>query len=85
VLISVRDRGIGIKPEVRRRLFEGFYRAADARVRQRRGAGLGLALVKHIVDAHGGSIDVESRLVKGSTFRIFLPENPPKDEQSQPD
>ena len=85
VLISVRDRGIGIKPEVRRRLFEGFYRAADARVRQRRGAGLGLALVKHIVDAHGGSIDVESRLVKGSTFRIFLPENPPEDEQSRPD
>ncbi|MFQ5490408.1 MAG: sensor histidine kinase, partial [Phycisphaerae bacterium] len=62
VLISVQDRGIGIAPEIRRHLFEGFYRAADERVRQRRGAGLGLTLVKHIVDAHGGSIDVESRL-----------------------
>jgi signal transduction histidine kinase len=82
VLISVRDRGIGIKPEVRRRLFEGFYRGSDDLVRQRRGAGLGLALVKHIVDAHGGSVDVESRLVKGSTFRIFLPENPPEDGRS---
>ena len=67
------DRGIGIKPEDRNFLFTGFYRADDERVRRRRGAGLGLALVKHIVDAHGGIVDVESRLVKGSTFRIFLP------------
>ena len=44
-----------------------------------------MALVKHIVDAHGGSIDVESRLVKGSTFRIFLPENPPEDGQGRPE
>jgi len=74
VLISLQDRGIGIPPESRRHLFDGFYRVADDRVRKRRGAGLGLALVKRIVDAHGGSIDVESRLVKGSTFRIFLPQ-----------
>jgi len=73
VLISVRDRGIGIKPEDRARVFDGFFRATDERVRKRRGAGLGLSLVKHIVDAHAGSVDVESRLVKGSTFRIFLP------------
>ncbi len=75
VLISVSDRGIGIKPEDRNHLFTGFYRADDERVRKRRGAGLGLALVKHIVDAHNGLVDVESRLVKGSTFRIFLPTN----------
>ncbi|MCP4245743.1 MAG: HAMP domain-containing histidine kinase [bacterium] len=73
VLIGVHDRGIGIPPEARRFLFDGFYRVSDERVRKRRGAGLGLALVKHIVEVHGGSIDVESRLVKGSTFRIFLP------------
>ena len=73
VLISVHDRGIGIKPEDRARLFEGFFRASDARVREQGGTGLGLGLVKHIVDGHRGSIDVESRLVKGSTFRIFLP------------
>ena len=73
VLISVHDRGIGIQPEDRAHLFEGFFRSPDDRVRQRTGTGLGLALVKHIVDAHGGSLDVESRLVKGSTFRVFLP------------
>ena len=73
VLISVHDRGIGISPEDRRHLFEGFFRADDERVRQRSGTGLGLALLKHFVDAHGGSLDVESRLVKGTTFRIFLP------------
>jgi len=73
VLISVHDRGIGIRPEDRARLFEGFFRSADGRVRERGGTGLGLALVKHIVDGHGGSLDVESRLVRGSTFRIFLP------------
>jgi signal transduction histidine kinase len=73
VLISVHDRGIGIRPEDRARLFDGFFRASAARVRDRGGTGLGLALVKHIVDSHGGLLDVESRLVKGSTFRVFLP------------
>ena len=73
VLISVHDRGIGIRPEDRAYLTEGFYRASDSRVRQQGGTGLGLALVKHIVDTHGGSFYVESRLVKGSTFRVFLP------------
>jgi signal transduction histidine kinase len=74
VLISVHDRGLGIRPEDRARLAEGFFRADDDRVRERAGTGLGLALVRHIVHAHGGSLQVESRLVKGSTFRIFLPE-----------
>lgn len=84
VLISVEDHGIGVRPDVRRHLFEGFYRVADDRVRKRRGAGLGLAVVKHIVDAHGGSVSVESRLVKGSTFRIFLPENQEGDARPMP-
>jgi len=76
VLISVSDRGIGIRPEDRNRLFTDFYRANDERVRARRGAGLGLALVKHIVEGHDGIVDVESRLVKGSIFRVFLPVQP---------
>lgn len=76
VLISVSDRGIGIRPEDRNRLFTDFYRSNDERVRARRGAGLGLALVKHIVEGHDGIVDVESRLVKGSTFRVFLPTQP---------
>ncbi|MEE9297298.1 MAG: HAMP domain-containing sensor histidine kinase [Phycisphaerae bacterium] len=75
VLISIADCGIGISPEDRAHLFDGFFRAADDRVRRTRGTGLGLSVVKHIVQAHGGSIDVESRLVKGSVFRIFLPQS----------
>lgn len=75
VLISVKDSGIGIKPEDRAHLFDGFFRAGDNRVRRVHGAGLGLSVVKHIVEAHGGIVDVESRLVKGTTFRIFLPES----------
>jgi len=75
VQIAVKDNGIGIKPEDRAHLFDGFFRAGDDRVRRVRGAGLGLAVVKHIVEAHGGIVDVESRLVKGTTFRIFLPES----------
>jgi len=80
VLISVEDSGIGIRPEDRQHLFDGFFRADDERVRQKRGAGLGLALVKSVVEAHGGSIDVESRLVKGTAFRIFLPVSAPVEE-----
>ncbi len=75
VMISVTDRGIGIRPADRSHLFDGFFRADDERVRSKRGTGLGLNLVKNIVEAHGGSIDVETRLVKGTTFRIFLPES----------
>ncbi len=75
VLISVADSGIGISPEDRARMFDGFFRANDDRVRKVRGTGLGLSVVKHIVEAHHGSIDVESRLVKGTVFRIFLPES----------
>jgi signal transduction histidine kinase len=77
VLISVSDRGIGISAEDRRHLFEGFYRADDQRVRAATGTGLGLSVVKHIIDAHHGTLDVESRLVKGTIFRIFLPGSPP--------
>lgn len=73
VLLSVHDRGIGISPEDRRHLFEGFFRADNEVVRRRKGTGLGLALVKHIVEAHDASLSVESRLVKGTTFRVFFP------------
>ncbi len=83
VLICVRDRGIGIRPEDRAHLFDGFYRAADERVRRSRGTGLGLTVCKKIVEAHGGCIDVESRLVKGSEFRVFLPEDHDTSEQKE--
>ena len=73
MLISVYDRGIGVKPADRNRIFEGFFRSAQRAVRDRRGTGLGLAMVKHIVTEHGGVVWVEARLVKGTTFRLFLP------------
>ncbi len=87
VLISVHDRGIGIRPEDRAHLFDGFFRASDPRVREEGGAGMGLSLVKHIVDTHNGLLDVESRLVKGSTFRVFLPameQRTPSSDQAVP-
>jgi two-component system phosphate regulon sensor histidine kinase PhoR len=71
VEICVRDQGVGIADEDRRHIFERFYRAHDAGTVV--GAGLGLALVQRIVAAHGGIVDVESRVGQGSTFRVRLP------------
>jgi two-component system phosphate regulon sensor histidine kinase PhoR len=70
---EVRDTGIGMAPEVRDRIFDKFFRAAEARTIEASGLGLGLALVKQIVDAHQGWIEVESEPGQGSTFRVFLP------------
>jgi signal transduction histidine kinase len=71
--ISVVDSGVGIAPAEQRRIFEKFARGAEARRMGVTGAGIGLAMVKHIVDAHRGRIDVESRVDQGSTFTIVLP------------
>lgn len=73
VVIYVKDEGFGIEPKHLDRLFERFYRVDTARSRKLGGTGLGLSIVKHIVQAHGGSIQVESRLGAGSTFTITLP------------
>lgn len=72
-VISVHDRGCGINKKHLSRLFERFYRVDTARSRNLGGSGLGLALVKHIVQIHGGSVSVESIPEKGSTFSIILP------------
>ncbi|MEO0476861.1 MAG: ATP-binding protein [Planctomycetota bacterium] len=73
VKITVLDEGRGIEAEHLPRLFERFYRTDRARSRQMGGTGLGLSIVKHIAEAHGGRVSVESRPGVGSTFILTLP------------
>lgn len=74
---SISDTGPGIAPDQLPRLFERFHRADASRARATGGHGLGLAICKAIVEAHGGGIAVESEIAKGSTFTIFIPPMPP--------
>jgi two-component system phosphate regulon sensor histidine kinase PhoR len=73
VLLSITDNGPGIQRRDQKRIFDKFYRAQDPLSREIEGTGLGLAMVKHIVGAHGGRIDVESEIGKGAKFTIVLP------------
>lgn len=71
--LEVSDTGIGISAADRQHVFERFYRSADANDRAIQGPGLGLAIVAAIVEAHDGSIEVESELGVGTTFTVVLP------------
>ncbi len=73
LVLSVRDWGPGIEAEEQDQIFERFYRAKSVRLKPIRGSGIGLALVKHIAQAHGGDIEVESELGEGTTFRLWIP------------
>jgi signal transduction histidine kinase len=70
--VDVVDTGEGIPPEDLPHVFERFYRGEKSRSRSSGGAGLGLAIAKGIVEAHGGRLEVESQVGKGSTFSFTL-------------
>lgn len=73
VVVSVADRGPGMRPEVVDKVLERFYRADPARSREQGGSGLGLSIVDAAVRAHGGSVDIESTVGLGTTVRFTLP------------
>ncbi len=73
VRVAIEDSGPGIPPEQLSRIWERFHRADSSRARLDGGTGLGLAIVRSIVEAHGGTVSVESELGKGSTFSFTLP------------
>ena len=73
VVVSVSDRGTGIPADRLGRLFEVFYRVDNGVTRRTKGAGLGLSLCKHLVEAHGGRIWVESEVGVGSRFSFSVP------------
>lgn len=73
VVFSVRDTGIGMAPEQLEGIFEAFYQVDEGDERGHGGVGLGLTIVRHMLELLGGEIEVESRAEEGSTFRVLLP------------
>ncbi len=74
IALEVADTGIGIPQDALPRVFERFFRVDRARSRALGGTGLGLSIVKHVALRHGGNVEAQSELGKGSTFRILLPQ-----------
>jgi signal transduction histidine kinase len=72
--VAVADEGPGIAEEHRERIFERFYRIDKARSREAGGTGLGLSLAQWAVSSHGGRVEVESEVGRGSTFRLVIPQ-----------
>jgi two-component system, OmpR family, phosphate regulon sensor histidine kinase PhoR len=72
-LVEIQDRGIGIPSQYHVKIFEAFFRVPSGFVHDTKGSGLGLSLVKHIMEAHGGRIELESVPEKGTTVRLVFP------------
>ena len=73
VAIAVSDRGIGVPRAEEQKIFQKFYRVGRSDTQARRGSGVGLALVKHVAEAHGGRISLERQSGPGSRFTLWLP------------
>jgi two-component system phosphate regulon sensor histidine kinase PhoR len=72
-VVTVADTGIGIPQAEQERIFERFYRVDAARSREAGGTGLGLSIARHIMEAHGGRLWVESAVGEGSRFHFSIP------------
>jgi signal transduction histidine kinase len=81
IRVSVSDRGIGIAPEELEGVFERFRRGGNANAHNEEGLGLGLPVAKAIVEAHKGTIEMDSRLGEGTTVTVALPASPPEASQ----
>jgi signal transduction histidine kinase len=73
VKIEVQDSGVGIPEADLKKLFNKFYQAQNTPLVNEKGSGLGLALVKHVAEAHGGNVSVRSQVGAGSTFTVVIP------------
>ena len=73
LVTEIKDSGIGLKQEEKKKLFQEFYRAKNEFTKDISGTGLGLSIVKRIVDSYSGKIEVGSEFNKGTTFKIHLP------------
>ena len=73
VFIEVEDKGIGIPQKDQKKIYEKFFRVSSGNVHNVKGSGLGLSIVKHIMDAHNGRIELTSELNRGSKFRLVFP------------
>ena len=81
VRVDVKDKGLGIPSGEMDKIFDKFYQGKNAAQQSIRGTGLGLALVKHSVEAHGGKVLVESKVGQGSTFSLVFPN---RNKESKP-
>jgi len=84
VFCRIEDRGVGISPEALPHIFDKFYRDPSHKNRAE-GVGLGLPLVKHIMDIHGGKVEVESTMGKGAVFTLCFPTLKVKREEQEKD